>query len=52
VRALRATVYALVTWANNLGKFGRWAFVEFTQVFEIEAELGKLTGELVTARAA
>ena len=23
---------------NNLGKFGRWAFAEFTAVFEIEAE--------------
>ena len=23
---------------NNLGSMGRWAFVEFTRVFEIEAE--------------
>jgi len=23
---------------NNLGRFGRWAFAEFTEVFEIEAE--------------
>jgi hypothetical protein len=22
---------------NNLGKYGRWAFAEFTEVFEIEA---------------
>ena len=27
---------------NNLGTFGRWAFAEFTKVFEIEAEFGKL----------
>jgi type III restriction enzyme len=27
---------------NNLGKFGRWDFVEFTAVYEIEAEFRKL----------
>lgn len=27
---------------NNLGKFGRWAFAEFTAVYEIEAEFTKL----------
>lgn len=27
---------------NNLGGFGRWAFAEFTSVFEIEAEFNKL----------
>jgi type III restriction enzyme len=27
---------------NNLGKFGRWAFAEFTAVYEIEKEFGKL----------
>lgn len=27
---------------NNLGKFGRWAFAEFTEVFEIEAAFAKL----------
>ncbi len=27
---------------NNLGSFGRWAFAEFFEVFEIEAEFGKL----------
>lgn len=27
---------------NNLGSFGRWAFAEFTAVFEIEAEFNKL----------
>ncbi len=27
---------------NNLAKFGRWAFAEFTAVYEIEAEFGKL----------
>lgn len=27
---------------NNLGGFGRWAFVEFTAVFEIESEFKKV----------
>ncbi len=27
---------------NNLGKFGRWAFAEFTEVFEIEAAFAAL----------
>ena len=27
---------------NNLGKFGRWAFAEFTAVYEMEAEFDKL----------
>ena len=27
---------------NNLGKFGRWAFAEFTAVYEIEAEFSAL----------
>lgn len=27
---------------NNLGKFGRWAFAEFTEVFEIEAKFAQL----------
>ena len=27
---------------NNLGKFGRWAFAEFTSVFDIEADFAKL----------
>ncbi len=24
--------------ANNLGNYGRWAFAEFTEVYQIEAE--------------
>ena len=32
---------------NNLGKFGRWAFAEFTEVFEIDAEFGKLIDGLI-----
>ncbi|MEI6783580.1 MAG: restriction endonuclease, partial [Verrucomicrobiota bacterium] len=32
---------------NNLGKFGRWAFAEFTGVFEIDADFAKLI-KLVT----
>ncbi|MEQ9145442.1 MAG: DEAD/DEAH box helicase family protein [Parvibaculaceae bacterium] len=31
---------------NNLGKFGRWAFAEFTEVYEIKAEFKKLIDEL------
>lgn len=27
---------------NNLGKFGRWAFAEFTAVYEIERDFGQL----------
>lgn len=27
---------------NNLGRFGRWAFAEFTSVFEIDADFAKL----------
>ena len=27
---------------NNLGTYGRWAFAEFTEVFEIEQEFGEL----------
>jgi len=34
---------------NNLGSYGRWAFVEFTDVFAVEAEFGKLLDSLVTA---
>src|SRR6185437_9121448 len=31
---------------NNLGKFGRWAFAEFTAVYEIEKEFGKFVERL------
>lgn len=31
---------------NNLGKFGRWAFAEFTAVYEIEAEFNMLINKL------
>ena len=27
---------------NNLGKFGRWDFAEFTEVYEIDAEFDEL----------
>ena len=30
---------------NNLEKFGRWAFAEFTAVYEMEAEFGKLIAQ-------
>jgi len=35
---------------NNLGKFGRWAFAEFTAVYEIEAEFGKLVAGRTESR--
>lgn len=37
---------------NDLGRFGRWAFVEFTSVFEIDADFDKLIESLVTPAAA
>ena len=37
---------------NNLGRFGRWAFAEFTEVFEIDAEFGKLVDECTAHDAA
>ncbi len=44
---------------NNLGGYGRWAFAEFTEVYEIEADfakkveagLDKLIGSVTTERA-
>ncbi len=33
---------------NNLGSFGRWAFAEFTNVFEIESKFSSLITELVS----
>ncbi len=32
---------------NNLGRFGRWAFAEFRDVYEIEKAFGKLVDEAV-----
>ncbi|MGA7934198.1 MAG: restriction endonuclease subunit R, partial [Kovacikia sp.] len=37
---------------NNLGNFGRWAFAEFTAVFEIEAEFNKLIEKFLAQSAA
>jgi type III restriction enzyme len=37
---------------NNLGKFGRWAFAEFTDVYEIDAEFKKLVDGLLAKEAA
>jgi type III restriction enzyme len=31
---------------NNLGKFGRWAFAEFTAVYEIEEKFGEMLGRI------
>ncbi|ESQ74506.1 restriction endonuclease [Asticcacaulis sp. AC402] len=35
---------------NNLGKFGRWAFAEFTAVFEIEAHFNTLVDNALRAQ--
>jgi type III restriction enzyme len=32
---------------NNLGKFGRWQFAEFTEVFEIDSGFHKLIETLI-----
>jgi type III restriction enzyme len=32
---------------NNLGRFGRWEFAEFTSVFEIESDFSKLVDSFV-----
>ncbi|MGY2882745.1 BPTD_3080 family restriction endonuclease [Thermostichus sp. OS-CIW-28] len=37
---------------NNLGKFGRWAFAEFTEVFEIDTEFKALIDRLIHSAAA
>ena len=37
---------------NNLGQYGRWAFAEFTDVFEMQAGFNRLIEALVTERAA
>ena len=36
----------------GLGQFGRWAFAEFTEAFEIEAEFGNLINGLANRAAA
>ena len=36
---------------NNLGTYGRWAFAEFTAVFEIEAEFNALIASFMKAAA-
>jgi type III restriction enzyme len=33
---------------NNLGRFGRWAFAEFTEVFEMQKEFSRLIDGLAT----
>ena len=33
---------------NNLGTFGRWAFAEFSDVYEIEKAFAKMVDEAVT----
>ena len=36
---------------NNLKQYGRWAFAEFTDVFQIEAEFNKLIDSVTTQPA-
>ena len=35
---------------NNLGTFGRWAFAEFTDIYEIDASFKKMIDEAVASR--
>jgi type III restriction enzyme len=35
---------------NNLGKFGRWAFAEYTSVFDIDRDFAKLIKSLVATK--
>jgi type III restriction enzyme len=37
---------------NNLGKFGRWAFAEFTAVYEMDAGFKALVDQFVKKKAA
>lgn len=37
---------------NNFGKFGRWAFAEFTAVYEIEKKFAELVEGFVAEKAA
>ncbi len=37
---------------NNLGKFGRWAFAEYTAVYEMETEFNKLIDKVCAEGAA
>ena len=37
---------------NNLGRYGRWAFAEFTAVYEIESDFNKLIAGFATQQAA
>ena len=37
---------------NNLGRFGRWAFAELTQVYEIETDFNRKLTEALDAMIA
>ena len=37
---------------NNLGKFGRWAFAEFTAVYEIEEKFDQVVKSFIAGKAA
>jgi type III restriction enzyme len=36
---------------NNLGEYGRWAFAEFTEAFQIESEFNKLIDSVIAKPA-
>jgi type III restriction enzyme len=36
---------------NNLGTFGRWAFQEFTDVFEIQAKFDRVITDMAPEKA-
>jgi type III restriction enzyme len=35
---------------NNLGKYGRWAFAEFTDVYLIESEFNKMIEQILPGK--
>ena len=37
---------------NNLKKYGRWAFTEFTAVYEMDDEFSKLVDQFVASEVA
>ncbi len=37
---------------NNLGKFGRWAFAEFTAVYEMVAEIAAMIENMLSLEVA
>src|SRR5437868_14521785 len=44
--------YCWVRGVSNIGKFGRWAFAEFTAVYEIEREVDELIDHFMVEETA